>query len=421
MQLTQKQEEAFQAIKNGKNICITGSAGTGKSEVIKLFRKLYQKQRVVITTSTTGISALLIGGTTLHSYLGIGLGTSSVGALITKIHKKAYLRQRWKKLQTLIIDEISMLSPILFDKLEAIARAIRKDDRPFGGIQLVLSGDFLQLPVVGEDSFCFEAKSWEKCIDTIVYLTEIVRQDDQKFQQCLKEVRMGKLSRESKDLLKSCKNKVLENNLGIKPTKLFSTNAEVDEKNEEELDILAQDGRTFIQYDMEYDVYTNDKYINVQKYCKDCTAPESIQLCVGAQVMLVWNLDIERGLVNGSRGVVTAFVEEMPRVQFLNGENCIIDYNIWEIMDKDTKLMSITQIPLKLAWNCTIHRGQGATLDYAIVDMNSIFTYGQAYVALSRVKTINGLSIEGLHFKKIKSHPKAKQFYKKLEQEVNTG
>lgn len=423
VKLTSDQELAYSCMVSGKSICLTGSAGTGKSFVIKKFRKNYQNQRVIATTSTTGISAILIGGTTIHSYLGIGLGTGSVGSLTTKILKKSYLRKRWKQLQTLIIDEISMLSPDLFDKLEAIARAVRSDNRPFGGIQLILSGDYTQLPVVGEDNFCFEAETWNKCIDKTVYLKTNVRQTDLEFQNCLSEVRLGKLSRESKDFLKSCCGKKLTNDLGIKPTKIFSTNVEVDEMNNEELDELAEDGREFNQYDMESELYifVPDREYVLNKYRKSCPAPETLQLCEGAQVMLVWNLDIDSQLVNGSRGVVIGFMEDLPIVRFLDGQERVIDYNTWDIEEGDQKIMSITQIPLKVAYSITSHKSQGATLDYALVDMSNIFTYGQAYVALSRVRTKSGLSIRGLDFKKIKTHPKAISYYKNLDNQTSNS
>jgi ATP-dependent DNA helicase PIF1 len=254
VQLTTAQNEAYSFMAQGQSVFLTGPAGVGKSLLIKMFRRVYCGQKNIAITSTTGISAILLGGTTLHSYLGIGLGTGSVGALTTKILKKPYLRKRWKQLEVLIIDEISMLDPILFDKLEAIARAVRYDSRPFGGIQLILSGDFCQLPVVGSDDFCFEAKTWDDCVNHTIHLTEILRQTDNEFQTCLNEMRMGKMSSASKRLIKSCYNKELTNEFGIKPTKIFPTNGEVDYMNEQELDLLAEDGREFNQYDMKLDV-----------------------------------------------------------------------------------------------------------------------------------------------------------------------
>ena len=416
VKLTPTQNEAYSYMAQGKSIFLTGPAGTGKSTLIKLFRKVYGSQKNIAITSTTGISAILLGGTTLHSYLGIGLGTGSVGALTTKILKTPYLRKKWKQVDVLIIDEVSMLDPELFDKLEAIARAVRYDTRPFGGIQLILSGDMCQLPVVGSDDFCFEAETWDACVEETVYLNEIIRQTNPEFQTCLNEARIGKLSSTSKKLLKSCLYKKLTNDFGIKPTKLFPTNAQVDYMNEKELDILAEDEREFKQYDMEIEVYgsvKNREYV-LEKYRKNCIASEELQLCKDSQVMLLHNLDIDSGLVNGSRGVVTGFIEDLPVVKFLNGQERTIDYHIWEMMDQDTKLMSITQIPLKLAYAVTIHKIQGATLDYAEVDLENVFEYGQAYCAISRVRSPDGLSLTGLDFKKIKAHPKAKKYYKNL-------
>jgi len=391
---------------------------THNSLIIKTFRTQYGHEKNIGITSTTGISAILLGGATLHSYLGIGLGTGSIGSLTTKILRNPFIRKRWNQLSTLIIDEVSMLSPDLFDKLEAVARAVRYDESPFGGIQLILSGDFCQLPVVGEDRFCFEANTWDKCIDHTVYLTDILRQTELDFQTCLSEIRMGKVSSASKKLLTSRCDVKLTNDSGIKPTKLYPTNASVDSFNEDELDALASDGREFKQYIMDITMYgtsmKNREYI-LEKYKKNCLAPEDLQLCVGAQVMLLFNMDFDKQLVNGSRGVVTGFTDDIPVVKFINGEEVVVDYHIWDIEENDQKLMRMVQIPLKLAWALTIHKCQGATLDYAEVELGTVFEYGQAYCALSRVRNIEGLSINGLDFDRIKAHPKAIDYYENLE------
>jgi ATP-dependent DNA helicase PIF1 len=427
--LTVKQRLAYDYMVQGKNVFITGPSGTGKSSVIKLFKKLYGSTKTIAITSTTGISALLIGGTTLHSYAGIGMGTGSVGAMSTNILKKPYLRNRWAKLDVLIIDEVSMLSPELFDKLEEVGRIVRRSkpqrlmaknepEEPFGGIQIVLSGDFLQLPVVKSDNFCFEAKSWDRVIPHTVNLTKIIRQDNREFQKCLNNLRFGRLTRNTKELLMSCVGVELKNDDGIKPTRIHTTNAAIDQINEEELDKLVTEDTEFVQFDMEMYLYefVKNREWAYEKYRKYCLAPSVLQLCIGAQVMLLHNLEIEEGLVNGSRGVVVGFVEDLPRVKFLNGTERIIDYHIWEYEENDKKMMRITQIPLKLAWAVTVHKSQGQTLDYAEVDLSNVFEYGQAYVALSRVKSKEGLSIVALDFDTIRAHPKAKAYYKKLKQ-----
>jgi ATP-dependent DNA helicase PIF1 len=414
LKLNPKQTTAFNYMVQGKNIFLTGPGGTGKSALIKLFKKLYNHSKLIAMTSTTGTSALLLNGTTLHSYLGIGMGTDSIEKIVDKITKWKWLNDRWCNLQCLIIDEISMLDPDLFDKLEHIARIIRKNSIVFGGIQLILSGDFLQLPCVGTEKFCFQAQCWDLCIDNTIYLTEIIRQGDSKFQNCLNNVRIGNLTPEVYEILESCKGKILNNNFGIIPTKLYSTNYDVDRVNNIELDNLSKDGRQFYQYDMEIKPQGNTKLNMTDKYKKYCNAPEEIQLCLGAQVILLKNLDLGNGLANGSRGVIIDFVDDFPLVKFLNGMEILITPHVWEIKENDKIVMYIQQIPLKVAYAISIHRGQGCSLDYVQVDLSNIFEYGQAYVALSRVKNLSGLSIIDIVYERIRAHPIAVQYYENL-------
>lgn len=415
IRLNKQQEEAYNLMLSGKNVFITSMAGCGKTFLIKLFVENNSTTRKIAVTSTTGTSSLLIGGTTLHSYAGIGLGKGSVENLTDKILASKFLTYRWKKTQILIIDEISMLSPDLFDKLEEIARIVRGNDLPFGGLQLILTGDFLQLPAVGSpDSFCFEAKSWEKCIDKTVYLTEIVRQTDNDFQRCLNNIRLGNITQEVLDILQSRVGVKLTNDLGIKPTKMFSHNQRVDEINNKELDKLAGDGREFREYEMEIIQHTSGN-IDLNKFKKYCTAPEVIQLTIDAQVMLLYNMDLQNGLCNGSRGVVIGFLDDFPVVRFLNGVERIITHYIWEAEENDKKVASIIQLPLKVAYAISIHKCQGSTLDYAEIDLSNVFEYSQAYVAISRVKSLEGLSIIKLDINKFKVNPKAVEYYKNLE------
>lgn len=384
---TTNQQKAYDLILKGENVFITGPSGTGKSLIINTFKKYYASLKNIAITSTTGISALLIGGSTLHSYLGIGLGNTSVDDMVKKIMKNQKILQRWKTVDVLIIDEISMLSPDLFDKLEEVARIIRRasptrlmtkdfiKEYPFGGIQLILSGDFLQLPVVGEGNFCFEAKSWKKCIQYVIHLDEIMRQTDPEFQEVLNDLRFGNLTQRAKTLLISRMKVSLKNDLGITPTRIYTVNADVDTMNEKQLDKLAQQDNEFYQYDMEIYFY---KYIpnptqSIEKYKKNCIAPSSLQLCEGAQVMLLVNLDIDCGLVNGSRGVVISFFNDLPIIKFGNGEERMIGYHSWEIEEDHKKFVKITQIPLKLAWAITVHKCvEGDTIIYTEKGMKRI-------------------------------------------------
>jgi intein/homing endonuclease len=358
IKLSQKQNEAYNLMVNGKSIFLTGSAGTGKTQTIKMFINVYKQSKLIGVTSTTGISALLFGGVTLHSFLGIGLGQGSVESMNKKICSRPHLRKRWNELEILIIDEISMLSPVLFDKLEKLARRTRRNDKPFGGIQLILSGDFLQLPCINSDDFCFESEAWQNCVEHTVYLTEIMRQKDSEFQECLNNIRVGLIPKKTRKLLKSRVGVELKNDFGIKPTKLFSTNYSVDYINNKELDALAENDPDFFEYNMQITVYpgVKNRDFAIEKYKKNCNAAETIQLCEGAQVMLLYNMDTEGGLVNGSRGVVTGFVGDIPLVKFLNGRELLIDYHIWDTEENGQLILRVIQIPIKLAYALTIHK-----------------------------------------------------------------
>ena len=426
--LSEKQLEAYNLVMNGKNILLTGEAGSGKSFVIKqIYNSLKYKYNIVIT-STTGISASIINGVTLHSYLGIGLGTLDASDLFVKISKNFFMFKRWKDIDILVIDEISMLSCELFDKLEILARSLRQSSLPFGGIQLILSGDFFQLPPVNRNrnddditKFCFEAKSWNKCIDNVVNLNFNFRQnEDFIFKKCLNEIRVGKISDETVKILESRVDVELTNEYGILPTKIYSLNVDVDLENEKELNNLLIDDESieFYQYDMTYESYyqkKNNFVVNIEdKIKKSCNLPLTLQLCKGAQVMLLYNIDVTNKLCNGSRGIVVDFDSELPIVQFLDGKKILINYITLDIEENNKKVLSVTQIPLKVAFATSAHKSQGSTLDYGIVDLSNIFEDGQAYVALSRLRTLDGLCIKNFNKNCIRTNNKVLDFYNKL-------
>lgn len=431
--LTIKQKIAYELMANRQNIFLSGSGGTGKSFLIKKFCEEFRYKRKIAICSTTGISALLIGGTTIHSFLGLGLGTDSADVLYNKIFRSNRHRMRWLSIDTLIIDEISMLSPELFDKIENIATRLRctkyllsrQTPPPFGGIQLILSGDFLQLPVVNNDKFCFEAKSWNRCVNRTIELNQIVRQKDFVFAGILNEIRYGIISDDVKEFLKTHTNRKIVDSNGIKPTKIYTTNADVNAMNDHELDILAneasQKGEELEFFEYEMKVAYGPKYASMaENNKKNCQAPVKLELCKGAQVMLLANIDLDNGLCNGSRGIVLGFVEKAPFVRFVSqDENVkyidrVIEPFTWEIKEDEEILVSYTQYPLKLAYAITVHKSQGASLDYAEIDLENVFVAGQAYVALSRVRTSKGLNITNININKIWAHPKALEFYKKI-------
>lgn len=416
---SEEQRKAYDLMVKGENLFLTGSGGRGKSACVNLFYKKYRYRRNIGLTSTTGISAVLIGGSTIHSFLGIGLATASAEKLYQEImfSRPKKIQNRWKNLDTLIIDEVSMLTPELFDKLEFIARSIRGNKKPFGGIQLILTGDFLQLPCIGSPKLCFEAEKWDECIGhNVIYLQKSFRQSDPVFQECLAEVRIGKLSQSTIDLLESRVDVKLTNDLGIEPTKIYALNRDVTRENEDRLNQLFKlnPELEFYQYEREFTV--SDKNIRnaEERIEKNCVAPKLLEICVGAQVMLIYNLDQELKLVNGSRGVVIGFEGGFPKVRFMSGLEVIIPHVIWNVEENGEKIISITQIPLKVAYAVTCHRIQGSTLDLAEIDMANIFEDGMAYVALSRVKDLKGLCIRNFRPDKITANSKVVEFYDRL-------
>lgn len=414
-----QQSEIYSKLVAGESVLLTGSAGTGKTYVIKKFYYKYKHEKKIGLTSMTGTSAVVLGGRTLHSFLGIGLAFGSGETVYKRIMSgPAYFKNVWKDFEVLIIDEVSMMDPELFDKLEYVARRIRKSEKPFGGIQLILSGDFCQLPCINKNKednvFCFEAKTWKECIKHTYILKEIVRQKETELQDCLNEARFGKLSKESIKLLKGRENVELEaEKNGIIPTRLYAVNRSVDAINQEEFEKLPGD----LVYEYEMNVEGTENESEKEKYMKMCIAPRVLQLSVGAQVMLLKNLGVSVGLCNGSRGRVIRFDEEdQPRVKFCNGMEVTISEESWDFeiekgKEKIKRVIKVKQHPLKLAYAISIHKSQGMTLDCVEVDLKDVFECGQAYTALSRVRTLEGLRIKNFDANFIQVHPKVVSFY----------
>jgi len=217
-------------------------------------------------------------------------------------------------------------------------------------------------------------------------------------------------------MLKTRVNIELKNEHGIIPTKIYSLNVDVDNENQKELDKLSSKNTNleFFEYELEANILKKNLKFVDEKIKKNCVAPQNLQLCIGAQVMLLYNIDLEMGLANGSRGVITKFEDNLPVVKFINGVECSIDYQEWVIEENGEKIISITQIPLKVAYAITVHKSQGLTIDFAELDLSDIFEYGQAYVALSRVKNLEGLSIKNLNIRKIIANKKAVEYYENL-------
>jgi len=415
------QLECFNAMKNGKNVFITGGGGVGKSYLIRIFRNWFFNKKYLGITSTTGISALEIGGTTIHSYLGLGLGKDNSENLYNKIRRNKFIFNKWRIIKTLIIDEVSMLQPKLLEVIEEVARMIRCNDKPFGGIQLIFCGDFCQLPCINSNSFCFETEVWKTLNFTIFYLKKSYRQDDIELFELLNECRLGNLSEKSIKILSSRNIDIGDKKdiSPVKPTKLFAINKSVDELNINEISLLLKNTKEYYQYQIEViNQKVSDDYII--KYIQNMNIYEST-VCIGTQVMITANIDIEGGIVNGSRGVITGFEwndkqdSKIPLIKIKNGKTIKLDYYSQEIKDDNDKTIFIIKyIPLRLAYAISIHKSQGLTLDCVQIDFLNIFEYGQAYVALSRIKNLDSLYLMNFDSRKIKCHPKAKEFYEKI-------
>jgi ATP-dependent DNA helicase PIF1 len=401
-----QQLNAFDLVLRGKSIAILSAAGTGKTYTLMQIVKWANKNgKKIGLTSSTGTSALTLGNgmaKTLHSYLHIFLAKKPVYEMVLFTRRKSPKTvEKLNQLDILAIDELSMISDELFDKVSEYISIIRKDPRPFGGLQLVLTGDMFQLPPVSGD-YCFKSKTWKELNLKIVELTEQVRQDgDKEFQQILTEARWGRLSDESFKRLST----LPKPNFGeVKPTILYSKNINVDSINEKEFKNLIDSGAEQRCYNT---VFSDNKY--TKSWAEALKIPDKTVLCVGAQVILTVNLSVEEGFANGSRGMITELREEGPVVLFKNGEQILLEP--WVYVDDDEDIWA-SAIPLKLAYALTIHKSQSMTLDALATDLGpSIFEYGQAYVALSRVRDLKSVKILNILKSSFQAHEDVIKFY----------
>ena len=432
--LNPEQLAALQAVKKGRNIFLTGAGGTGKSHTIRAITEWAANAGIrCAVTAMTGCAALLLnyeGGVrakTLHSWAGVGLARETPAELAEVVDRNRRAKRRWIDTKLLIVDEVSMMTPDFLEKLDLISRRIRRNPQgKFGGLQIVFAGDFCQLPPVQKEGtdmqFVFQCPSWAELIDETHNLMQIVRQSDPVFQRLLTEARMGALSAESLTVLESRMNLDWGEN-EIRPTLLFSRNSEVDKINRINMEALEGERHFYepktVVMEKNSARFTSITDPDVQrglaKLDTDAPYDSKLELCIGAQVMLITNLDQEGGLVNGSRGVVTGFTGGgLPMVRFLTfTEPVIIDRANWWLAEPDN--IGRSQIPLKVAYALTIHKSQGSTLDSALVDIGSnTFEFGQAYVALSRCRSLEGLHVWKLDPRKIVCHPAVRAFYEGL-------
>ena len=445
MEFSSEQQIAFNKYIQGQNIFITGPGGTGKSALIKhIKRNADARCKIIQVCALTGCASVLLEckAKTLHSWSGIGLGKGAIEQLIKKVQKNKHYKALWKETNILVVDEVSMMSLKLFETLDAIGKSVRKDRRPFGGLQLIFSGDFYQLPPVGDkddpdtSKFCFESEFWFTTFSrqNHIQLQKIFRQNDPIYQSILNQVREGRLKRSTNDILLSQVDKPTDKALTIKPTKLFPTRNKVDSINTSEMDKLEGEEKEFkIKYHGDLEMTAKERLQRTQvtpeqiktelQYLKaNLRCDEIIKLKVGSQVMCIVNTELANGemLCNGSQGIVIRFSQEgSPVIRFSktndNSFELAMNYHIWP--SETIPGVGVSQLPLILAWALTIHKAQGATLDVAEIDAGSnIFECGQTYVALSRVKSLEGLYLTSYDAKKIRINKKVQEFYTGLSE-----
>lgn len=407
------QTQTLAILDDGHSVFLTGPAGSGKTFVLNQFIKNARREGLsVAVTASTGLAATHLGGSTIHSWSGIGIAD--------ELHKKAAQdltksrQDQILKADVLIIDEVSMLHDFRLDMVDQICRIVRQSEKPFGGLQVVLSGDFYQLPPVNRDDsrhggFISSSKAWEELDPVICYLEEQHRQDEDMLLDILTALRENDIRRKHAEALLS--RKKVHTPFDAPVTELYTTNADVDAINSAKLN--AMNGEVH-----EYEMTSTGRAGAIEALKKSCLAPEVLQLKKGAFVMFVKN-SAEKKYVNGTLGEVIDFDEETgyPIVKTKAGKEIVVTPDSWEMRDGEKKVAGLSQLPLRLAWAITIHKSQGMTLDAAHIDLSKAFVAGMGYVALSRVRSLDTLSLGGLNRTALMMHEEAHELDKQLRKQ----
>lgn len=409
--LNEKQKLAVEQTMNGENILITGPAGTGKSYTIKYIIELLKTQNKNIgLTATTGTAAFIIGGQTIHSFMGMGIGEETLAEIFIKIKNRSSIYRTLAELDVLIIDEVSMMDTSLFENISRLLCYVKshhlKDEgllqKPFGGIQIIFIGDFCQLaPVNG--TYCFLSELWKDACIKVIMLDELVRQnDDVLFQKILQIIRKGKCTENILKVLNALRNTQFDDE--IIPTKLYPKNVNVDRINDMEIIKLKAEGNKRCVYKAEASKGIELSQANIAKY--------DVELVENAQVIVTRNIDISNGVVNGMRGVVKKLFNEFAIVKDCEGNLHTIAY-YKDVFEKSKSF--ILHLPLKVSYALSIHKSQGMTIDALEIDLGeNIFTCGQAYTALSRAKSLRSIRVIDVSKESFKINQYVKAFYNNI-------
>lgn len=408
------QDQALRILKTGANVFLTGEPGSGKTHTVNEY-VAYLRERGIepAITASTGIAATAIGGMTIHSWSGVGIKTQLTKYDLDKIASTEYVAKRVLRAKILIIDEVSMLLPEMLAMVDAVCREIKRRPEPFGGIQVVLVGDFFQLPPIMKTEaerngqavlmkepsarFAYGSPAWARANLVVCYLTEQHRQDDHDFLSILSAIRNNAFGGNHLRHIEA--RKIQHNRTPDGAPKLFSHNADVDRVNDEMLAKLPGEPRAFV-------MSSHGRDALVTALQKGCLSPETLRLKVGAAVMCTKN-NPKEGFVNGTLGTVLEFdtTSGYPIVKTRSGKRIEVEPAEWKVEENGTVRARIMQLPLRLAWAITVHKSQGMSMDEAVMDLSQVFEFGQGYVALSRVRRLSGLHLLGWNERTFQVHP----------------
>jgi ATP-dependent DNA helicase PIF1 len=419
---TDDQNRALGLLKSSNNIFITGGAGTGKSTVIQDYIKTQAQIETENTAvlASTGTAAILLGGRTFHSFFGLGIMDGGEDQILERALRHRGIVTRLRKTTAVLIDEISMIGSNEWTIAEKIARKARNHSAPWGGLRMIAVGDFTQLPPVVRASaerdyfsqldeppqkpWCFLTQTWKDTAFDAAYLKSVVRSQDEYWNKILNELRWANLTRDARDVLSS---RSMSVPLDFRGTRLFARRLQVEKLNQERLQTLSGTAR-------EYSTVYIGNAQKIDDLKRNAPVPEVLFFKEGALVMFRQN-DPDYRYVNGTQGVIRALGDEKIKVELLNGKTIDLKKHTFSVLDAEGQpVATATNFPLNLAWACTIHKAQGATLDRVHVDLTGLWEHGQAYVALSRVRSLDDLTLEGFSEKGFKSDPTVQDFYSRL-------